>query len=112
MNKLNLSLWLEDSVDLSKTDLGKTLEISFNNEVWEFDLNSIAVDTNFDSYRSEFLFGRSSLQPIQKSTYNIDASVRNKSKKILKEAKEEVRKKQAEFKEAQRKLSELMDNKI
>ena len=110
MNKLNLSLWLEDNVNLSNTDFGKTVEFNFNGEIWEFELNSIAVETKTDDHFS-WLNSRT-VRSVIGSTYNIDGVVRNKSKKLLKEAKEEVRKRQKEFKDAQRKLSELMGNKI
>jgi len=99
MNTLNLELYLEDDISeaLHKYVSDEDVLINFADKEWQVKLQAISV---FSNVRGEFT----------DKSYRVSGVVFNKSERDLRHAKAEVRRKQQEFKEAQRKLSELMDN--
>lgn len=104
MNTLNLELYLEDDISeaLSKCQFKEPMLVNFAGQEWEVKIEGACMhSTGRDDFHR---FTRS------ERSYTVSGTVSNKSAKLLRNAKAEVRKKQQEFKEAQRKLSELMDN--
>lgn len=113
MHTLNISLRTEDDLrPLTAFQTDKPLEVVINGVTWEFDLHRIACKSDVDEYHGAGLSVARVIRIKSGSSYEIDGYISNKTEKELRKAKEEVRIKQQEFKEAQRKLSELMDNKI
>ena len=107
MNTLNLELYLEDDISeaLSKCQFKEAMLVNFAGQEWEVKIEGASMISEQCTGDNFYRFTQSS------KSYSVTGTVSNKSAKLLRHAKAEVRKKQQEFKEAQRKLSELMGEK-
>lgn len=112
MNKLIIEMNLNEALPIIDLNNQGSMKVVFQETEYEFQLETSSIVS------SDYSQAYTSLQDIHTrairirggDTLTLEGYAFNKKAKELSEAKSYVRKKQQEFKEAQRKLSELMGN--